>query len=135
MPSDDDDPTIWPAGRTHRVLERRPGEFHLQNLQHGEPFSLYRFDLGVYGQADCELGHFYSHRHPDATFVNHLVASRILPDEVRSLRNRGYRIIRADGDTDVEIRSAEQLTTLLRDDFGLRITDTEGQRLFADLDG
>ena len=135
MPSPADDPTDWQAGHSHRVVERRPGEFHLQNLQHGEPFSLYRFDLGVYGQADCELGHFYSHRHPDATFVNHLVASRILPDEVRSLRNRGYRIIRPTGDTDLEVLSAEQLTALLRDDFALRITDTEGQRLFADLDG
>lgn len=135
MPAPDDDPSAWPSGRTHRVVERRPGEFHLQHLVNGEPFSLYRFDLGVYGQADCELGHFYSHRHPDATFVNHLVASVILPAEIRSLRNRGYRIIRAMGDTDVEVRSAEQLTALLRDDFGLRITDAEGRRLFDDLDG
>jgi N-hydroxyarylamine O-acetyltransferase len=133
MPGPLDDPTVWPDGRSHRVIERRPGEFHLQNLQHGEPFSLYRFDVGVYGQADCELGHFYSHRHPDATFVNNLVASLILDGEVRSLRNRGYRVIRADGDVDVEVRDPVQLTVLLRDDFGVRITDAEGRRLFDDL--
>lgn len=124
----------WPTGAEHRVVERRTGEFHLQHVRHGEPFSLYRFDLGVYGQADCELGHFFSHRHPDAVFVNNLVASRILDDEVRSLRNRDYRITRADGEVDLEIVDADHLTTLLREDLGLRITDDEGRRLFADLE-
>lgn len=123
----------WPDGEEHRVVERRPGEFHLQHLRHGEPFSLYRFDLGVYGQADCELGHFFSHRHPEAVFVNHLVASRILDDEIRSLRNRDYRITRADGDEDVSIADADHLTAVLRDDLGLNITDDEGRRLFAEL--
>lgn len=140
MPAPGDDPAVWPQGRTYRVIERNPGEFHLQNLQHGEPYSLYRFDLGVYGPADCELGHFYSHQHPAATFVNHLVASRILPDEVRSLRNRGYRIMRVttpddpvDAFVDMAVTSGEQLTDLLRRDFGLRITDDEGRRLFDEL--
>jgi N-hydroxyarylamine O-acetyltransferase len=136
MPRDDhgvDGP--WPDQQTHRVIERRPGEFHLQHRHHGEPFSLYRFDLGTYGQADCELGHFYSHRHPDAVFVNNLVASRILEGEIRSLRNRDYRVIRADGEVDTSVADADQLITLLRNDFGLRITADEGSRLFADLPG
>ena len=50
-----------------------------------------------YGPYDCEIGHFYSHRHPEATFVNNLVVSRILTDEIRSLRNREYWVIRPDG--------------------------------------
>lgn len=105
----------------------------MQRPHDGQPFSLYRFDLGEYGQADCELGHFYSHRHPDAVFVNNLVASRILDDEVRSLRNRTYRVVHPDGDVDVEVTTAEQLTKLLRDDFALAVTDDEGRRLFAEL--
>ncbi|GKT33455.1 Arylamine N-acetyltransferase like protein, partial [Aduncisulcus paluster] len=48
-----------------RIAEVRPGEFHMQVLKKGEFFSLYRFELARYGQSDCELGHFYSHRHPD----------------------------------------------------------------------
>jgi N-hydroxyarylamine O-acetyltransferase len=123
----------WPDQQTHRIIERRPGEFHLQHRHHGEPFSLYRFDLGTYGQADCELGHFYSHRHPDAVFVNNLVASRILDDEIRSLRNRDYRVSRPDGEADTAIVDADQLTALLRREFGLQITDDEGQRLFTGL--
>jgi N-hydroxyarylamine O-acetyltransferase len=123
----------WPDDQTHRVIERQPGEFHLQHRQGGTPFSLYRFDLGTYGQADCELGHFYSHRHPAAVFVNNLVVSRILDTEVKSLRNRSLRILRADGHVDTEIADTDHLCAVLRNDFGLSITDDEGHRLFADL--
>ena len=126
-------PELWPDDQTHRVIERRPGEFHLQHRQDGAPFSLYRFDLGTYGQADCELGHFYSHRHPAAVFVNNLVASRILESEIRSLRNRSFRILRSDRHVDTEVTGAGHLCAVLRDDFGLSITDDEGRRLFADL--
>ena len=67
-------------GARFRVHEERPGEFHMQSIVDGDRYSLYRFDLVRYGQSDCELGHFYSHRHPEATFVNNLVASRILDE-------------------------------------------------------
>ena len=126
-------PAQWLDDRTHRVIERRPGEFHLQQRHDDGPFSLYRFDLGTYGQADCELGHFYSHRHPNAVFVNNLVASRIFDTEIRSLRNRSYRVLRAEGHDDTEIADADHLCAVLRDDFGLNVTDDEGRRLFTDL--
>ncbi len=129
----DDAPAPWPDDQTHRVIERRPGEFHLQNRQDDGPFSLYRFELGTYGQADCELGHFYSHRHPDAVFVNNLVASRILDTEIRSLRNRTYRVQRGEGYVDTEIADATHLCSVLRNDFGLSVSDDEGWHLFAHL--
>ena len=75
------------GGRIFRIVERHPGEYHMQMWKDGEFYSLYRFELSRYGPADCEVGHFYSHRHPDATFVNHLVASLVLADETRSLRD------------------------------------------------
>ena len=130
-----DETEPWADGQTHRVIERRTGEFHAQHLHNDQPFSLYRFDLGTYGQADCELGHFFSHRHPDAVFVNNLVASRILDEEVRSLRNRTYRLVRSDERdvVEVEVSDADQLTVLLRNDFGLSVTDDEGRHLFANL--
>jgi N-hydroxyarylamine O-acetyltransferase len=116
-----------------RVHEARPGDFHMQSIVDGERYSLYRFDLVRYGQSDCELGHFYSHRHPEATFVNNLVASLILDDEVRSLRNQAYWVIRADGTTTSAITSAAQLRELLADELGLRVTAAESQRLFDEL--
>jgi len=123
-------PGLDQVDQQFRVAEPHPGEHHMQTRVDGEWFSLYRFQLGPYGQADCELGHFYSHRHPDATFVNHLVASRILDGEVRSLRNRGYRIMRAEGDIETDIVDAAQLKRLLEQDFGLLVTDDEAARLF-----
>lgn len=122
--SDGDDPRF-------RITEKRPGEFHMQSIVGGEHYSLYRFELSPYGQADCELGHFFSHRHPDAVFVNNLVASLIMDDEVRSLRNRDYRIIRPGGDAIVAIDDATHLHSVLANEFGIRVTDDESRRLFA----
>jgi N-hydroxyarylamine O-acetyltransferase len=120
-------------GARFRVHEERPGEFHMQSIVDGERYSLYRFDLVRYGQADCELGHFYSHRHPAATFVTTLVASLILDDEVRSLRDREYWVIREEGTETTVVTSAEQLRDLLATGFGIRVNAAEAQRLFAEL--
>jgi len=135
-------PLGGPTGGTHRIEELAPGEFHLRVDREGVPFSLYRFELSRYGEADCELGHFYSHRHPQATFVNHLVASRILDGEVRSLRNRDYRTFpssgrssgRPSGETREEIARSERLHEILRDEFDLAVTADEAERLFAELE-
>lgn len=121
------------ADRVFRVAEPRTGEFHLQTLKDGTFFSLYRFELVRYGQADCEVGHFYSHKHPGATFVNNLVVSRILEHEVRSLRNREYRVLSKDGGQKVVIRGAEQLRDILNDDLGIRVTEPESRYLFENL--
>jgi N-hydroxyarylamine O-acetyltransferase len=122
-------PPLRDAG-TYRVHEPRPGEFHLQTYKDGGDYSLYRFAAGDYGPADCELGHFYSHRHPQAAFVNNLVASRILSDEVRSLRNRDYCVITPQGTSQSTLTSAAQLHRLLELELGLRVTDAESRRLF-----
>lgn len=132
-------PVAWadnPASasqRPFRIAEPSPGEFHLQTWKEGGFFSLYRFELARYGQADCELGHFFSHKHPKAVFVNNLVVSRILDSEVRSLRNRDYRILRSSGDQVMAITSAAQLQRVLADDFGLAVSAAETARLFEQL--
>lgn len=116
--------------RVFRVAEPRTGEFHMQTLKDGAFFSLYRFELARYGQADCEVGHFYSHKHPEATFVKNLVVSRIMDGEIRSLRNREYRVLTKDGDDKRDIVDAEQLRTILSGEFGIQITEPESRRLF-----
>ena len=116
--------------RIFRIAEACPGEFHMQVLKKGEFFSLYRFELARYGQSDCELGHFYSHRHPDAVFVNNLVASLILKSEIKSLRNLEYWIIRQSGTEVQDIRSSEQLRSILVDEFGLQIAQKESSQLY-----
>lgn len=118
---------------TYRVHEPHSGEFHMQQRTEDRPFSLYRFDLGTYGESDCEIGHFYSQHHHEATFVNNLVASRILDEEIRSLRNKTYFVIRPGGVDQSVIENSTQLHSIFTNELGLRVTEEEAQQLFAEL--
>jgi N-hydroxyarylamine O-acetyltransferase len=119
--------------RVFRIVEGRPGEYHMQVLKDGAFFSLYRFELARYGQSDCEVGHFYSHRHPDAAFVNHLVVSRILASEIRSLRDLEYWVIRESEKQTTRILGPQQLTQILVEELGVQVTAAEGSRLYEGL--
>lgn len=120
-----------PGGGAYRIVEREHREFHLELDQGGEYVSLYRFDDVRYGEADCELGHFYSHRHPDATFVNNLVVSRVLADEVRSLRNLDLRIYGAGTEQLIAVTDATHLHQVLADLFDIDVSRAEAEQLFA----
>ncbi len=120
-------------GQSYRVHEAQPSDWHVQLMKDDDWFSLYRFELLRYGEADCELGHFFSHRHPDAVFVNNLVASRILDGEVRSLRNREYRVLRPEGDQARPIECPQQLHAILLEEFDLTMTEAESHILFENL--
>jgi len=119
--------------KVFRIAEKQPGEYHMQVLKDGDFFSLYRFELSRYGQADCELGHFYSHRHPDAAFVNHLVVSLILDHETRSLRDLRYWVISRSGTQKIEINSTEHLRKILVGELGVQITTEESWTLYKKL--
>ena len=118
------------GSKTFRVAEHITGELHLQVIKDGEYFSLYRFEQARYGQADCEIGHFYSHKHPDAAFVNHLVVSRIHEAETRSLRNLDYWVIRDSGKQNTMITTPEHLREILLMQLGVQVTIPEADRLF-----
>lgn len=116
-----------------RIAEGRSGEYHMQVLKKGEFFSLYRFELARYGQSDCELGHFYSHQHPDAAFVNNLVAALILESETRSLRNLEYWVTQPSGTQIQKISSSEQLWQILVGELGVQVTKKEARQLYERL--
>ncbi len=120
--------------KVFRIEERRPGEYHMQVFKDGDFFSLYRFELARYGQADCEVGHFYSHRHVDATFVNHLVVSLIQETETRSLRNLEYWINTKSGTRSQVISDPEQLRQILVGELGVQLTEAESRRLYERLE-
>ena len=120
-----------PGDGTYRIVEHEPGEFHLEHDKGGEYVSLYRFDMVRYGEADCAVGHFYSHRHPGATFVNNLVASRILDGEIRSLRNLDLRVYRDGAEQDLAVADGEHLHRVLADMFDLDVSPAEAEQLFA----
>lgn len=118
----------------YRIAERRSGEYHMQVFKDGDFYSLYRFELARYGQSDCELGHFFSHRHPDANFVNHLVVSLIQETETRSLIDLKYWIITKSNTRSQEIRNSEQLRRILVDELGVLVTEDESRRLYKKLE-
>ena len=117
--------------RRFRVVELRPGHWHMQTRNGDDWLSLYRFELLEYGQSDCEVGHFYSHRSPRASFTTTLVASVIHDDEVRSLRDTEYRVIRDGGEEATGVASAEHLRELLATQLGVDVTPDEAVRLYA----
>jgi N-hydroxyarylamine O-acetyltransferase len=114
--------------RRFRVVELRPGHWTMQTRAGDDWLSLYRFELLEYGASDCEVGHFYSHRSPNASFTNRLVAAVIRDDEVRSLQDREYWVLRPDGEDRRTIDDAE-LQTLLADAFDVHVTPDEAARL------
>jgi len=60
------------------------------------------------------------------------VAARILDDEVRSLRNREYHVIRATG-SEVEVVGDERrMHAILTGELGLQVSSDESARLFRE---
>ncbi|MBJ7539421.1 arylamine N-acetyltransferase family protein [Marinomonas transparens] len=73
---------------SYRIVAREHGEFDLQLLvEGGDNFTLYRFDNAIYTDADCELGHFYSHQNPNAVFVKNLMVTLKKQDKTFALLN------------------------------------------------
>jgi N-hydroxyarylamine O-acetyltransferase len=120
----------WRRFRVH-ILD--DGARALEVDRDGAFVPLYRFDLVRFGQADAELGHFYSHRHPQATFVNNLVASRILDDEIRSLRNREYLVLTPTGEERHDVADATDLRRILTEELGIELDEFDAGRLFEEL--
>lgn len=116
--------------RTFWVGQPETGVYHMQTIKDRKAYSLYKFELNKYGQADCEVGHFYSHRHPKASFVNNLVVSIITDREVRSIRNRELSFFTRAGDRVQVIENAAQLKTILKTSFDITVNDEEAIVLF-----
>lgn len=126
----DPEPTRGPHGDEYRVVPNALGDYLLQIKKHGDFFTLYSFDLARYNEADFEMSHFYSHKHPSAGFVNNLVVARIHDGEVRSLKNDSYMKIYPSGEQQQVITSAAQLRELLAGEFGHEISRDESETLF-----
>ena len=123
------------AWREFWIAEPEPGVFHMQTRKDGKPFSLYKFELNRYGQADCEVGHFYSHKHPKASFTNHLVVSIITDHAVQSIRNHEFRTEDSTGESVTPIRDDKELKNILDRHFNIHVTADEARQLFAKTTG
>jgi len=109
------------ADSQYRIIKNKKDEYCYQVLKDGDFFTLYTFDLYRYTEADCTLGHFYSHQHPNAAFVNNLVICRKFINEIKSLRNDEYHHIKNGITNTTKITSIEQLHQLLTEQYLLDI--------------
>lgn len=114
----------------YRIIKNRRDEYCYQVIKDGEFFTLYTFDLQHYTESDCLLAHFYSHKHPNAAFVNNLVVCRKFSNEIKSLRNGEYHHIKGDITNTTEIIDSKQLHQLLTEVYQLDIDVAISEFLF-----
>ena len=114
----------------YHILDRGNGEYDLQMIQGGDDFTLYRFDLAVYSDADCTMGNFYSHQYPKAGFVNNLVVSLKNANRTMALKNHVLTVKHRDGVQDRILTSATALHQVLTDVFGFDLDLVVAEHLF-----
>ncbi|WP_191602321.1 arylamine N-acetyltransferase family protein [Marinomonas algicola] len=105
-------------------------EYDVQIWKNGGFFTLYRFDLADYSDADCQLGHFYSHKFPEAGFVNNLVVSLKNDHRVIALKNHSFMVRMAEQETFFNITTSLGLHERLTIDFKLNVDFAISDHLF-----
>ena len=113
------------------VSATSPIEYDLQIFKDGAFFTLYRFDLATYSEADCLLGHFFSHKHPTAGFVNNLVISLKNDQRVIAIKNHSFITRQQGKEHQSVIETPQELHRLLTTQFHLDIEPVISQHLFA----
>jgi len=114
----------------YRVIKNEESDYKLEVETQNDYFTLYKFNLNNYTQADCLMGNFYSSNYKNAVFKNNLVVSLTLPKRTLSLRNRTYHKISKESTEVIEILSLEQLHTILEIDFSIPVSKDESKKLF-----
>ena len=126
-----EEPTNSHLGISYNVKEFEDKTFSLQLIQNDINFRVTKFDLNKCYEADFEMGHFYSHKHPCASFVNNLVISLIKEDEIRSLRNKSYLKINEKSQEEIIIKSVEQFHSILKNDLNCSFSLDEVQSIYT----
>lgn len=114
----------------YRIMKNAQNEYLLEVLGKEEYFTLYKFDLHTYTQADCVMGNFYSSNYKNAVFVNNLILSLILPNVTLSLRNRTYHRIFKDKTEVVHIEDSLQLHSIITNEFKLALVKEQTEFLY-----
>jgi len=114
----------------YRIIQPGPGRYLLQKEEIDGWFTLYSFDKGFYTEADCLSGHHYSSTYPKAVFVNNLVVSRKLYDDVRLLRNGEFHRTRAGETAITKILSKDILGLILTQEFGIMLIPDQLSTLY-----
>jgi len=104
-------------GIKYKIVENEDDTFSMQLIEKGQPFKATKFDLNKCYEVDFEMGHFYSHKNPNAAFVNNLVVSRIEENVIYSLVNSKYLKIYESNMKEIKINNFKQFEQIIKDDF------------------
>ena len=123
--------TVQTAGLDrYRLLAKDKGEYDLQVIKDNDYFTLYRFDNAIYSDADCELGHFYSHKNPQAVFLKNLMVTLKKSGQTIALVNSELITRERVGERKRQIESPEVLSKILMSEFGLALEPAVVEHLF-----
>jgi N-hydroxyarylamine O-acetyltransferase len=112
-------------------VSKKDNEFQLQLNKNGDaPLTLYVFDNARYTEKDCEQGHFFSHKSPDAIFVNNLVVSKIFPNKVIHILNKEFSIEEDKNKKVLEILNKDHLSELLSKEFEINLSISEIEDIY-----
>lgn len=114
----------------YRLLAKGEGEYDLQVVKGDDYFTLYRFDNADYTDADCALGHFYSHKHPQAVFLKNLVVTLKKQDQTVALVNAEFTSRDRQGERKQWIESPELLGHILNSEFDIALEPAVVEHLF-----
>jgi len=115
----------------YRIVQNSKQDYCYQVFKEEAFFTLYTFNLHHYSEAECLPAHFYSHKSPDAAFVNNMVVCRKFYNDILSLRNSElFRISNSETVTTV-ITSAKQLHQILIETFELDLDSAVAEFLFS----
>jgi N-hydroxyarylamine O-acetyltransferase len=115
----------------YRIVQNSHNDYCYQVFKDDAFFTLYTFNLHHYSEAECLPAHFYSHKSPDAAFVNNMVVCRKFYNDILSLRNSEFfRISNSETVTTV-ITSAKQLHKILTETFELNLDSAIAAFLFS----
>lgn len=117
--------SISHLGIKYKIVKNDDKTYSMQLLEKGKPFNATKFDLNRCYEADFEMGHYYSHKNPNAIFVNNLVISLIQNNIIYTLVNDKYLKISKDKTEEINIKSSEQLQKILKNDFNSEFTFEE----------
>jgi N-hydroxyarylamine O-acetyltransferase len=114
----------------YRLLAKGKGEYDLQVMKGEDYFTLYRFDHADYTDADCALGHFYSHKNPNAVFLKNLMVTLKQKDQTMALVNAELIIRNRQGEKKRMIETPELLNDILITEFDIVLDPALVEHLF-----
>ncbi|MCK9454038.1 MAG: arylamine N-acetyltransferase [Sulfurimonas sp.] len=123
-------PTKATLDKSYIIKNINNSSYELQIITENAPYILYSFDLQNYNEIDFEVGHFYSHKHPEAVFVNNLVLSLIKENEILSLRNNSFQKLSKDKKEELIIDSVDKFKYILESDFNYSLNEDDADFLY-----